>query len=85
MPESDSVLRQALIAEYVTHREAFNRAPNMWDMPSEREEAGYFLQYPAPLHILQGCAPAGELAGDSGFWPNVRRLVCEALEGGASC
>jgi len=70
-----TTLRDNLINEYRTYRTAHNRAPNPWSVPNAREEAGYCLQYPAPLDILEQGLP--HHVGP--YWSAVRSLVVAAM------
>ncbi|KKK93079.1 hypothetical protein LCGC14_2696460 [marine sediment metagenome] len=74
--------RLALIDEYLAYRKQFNRAPNPWSAPNEREEAGFCLQHPAPLQIFDNSG-APKSWQSSPFWSRVRCLIVEALAEGA--
>lgn len=67
------MIRQELIAEYATFKQAHDRAPNPYSVPNEREEAGYWLQYSAPLHAFDACRASGA------WWDRVRWIIVETL------
>ena len=72
--------RAVLVAEYQQYRAEHNRAPNPWNTPNAREEAGYHLQFSDPLGLFDNLAPR-----DVGpWWTGVRALIATVLEGGAA-
>lgn len=72
------MLREQLVSEYVAYRTITDRAPNMWNAPSAREEAGYCLQYPAPFQIYDNLAADQHLT--TGYWAQVRSFIEQALQ-----
>ncbi len=71
--------RQTLIGEYLAYRDVFNRAPNPWSTPNVREEAGYCLQFPAPMQISETLAGGNDVFQIGAYWSHVQALILTAL------
>ncbi len=74
-----SIDRQTLIGEYLAYRDTFNRAPNPWSVPNVREEAGYCLQFPAPLQTVENLAGGTDVFRIGAYWSHVQALILTAL------
>lgn len=75
-------MRNKLISEYRAYKAIFDQAPNMWSTPSVREQAGFCLQFPAPIQVYENLAPQAYMT--KGYWRDVRKLIEQALSGHAA-
>ena len=71
--------RQTLIGEYLPYRDVFKRAPKPWSTPNAREEAGYCLQFPAPMQIAENLAGGNDVFQIGAYWSHVQAMILTAL------